>query len=202
MDMSCEAWNERWVPKIMATVNVLRERKESSHSVDEVAFADFIERSLHVPNENYGVRRAFIKMIRDTVKQMKDSQHLTYIMGARARLPYDVRFVISMVAEQVYDDAIEFFRNGSRWTRVLSFRKQTYHQPVDGNYDIMEKVVADVELLSHREYARNQSAGVTRKLTQYYKQGIWDGTEEQLLDSERMCMNILDFEHGVNNHAS
>jgi hypothetical protein len=187
-------WESKFRPKIEAVLVRMGGMRKQGLSWDVRGYMRLFTHNLHVAEENSGLRAPLVQMMRSALRRLEGTEQLCYIMGARTRLPYEVAATIDEICSQVAQEHQALFET-SDWMFKLALRPEKVYDEQTG-YWIRSQITMGPEDYANRIYAK-----WNRKLTQWFKQGIWDGTKNHL-GTRELLQRIFELKQGVNSSTS
>ena len=171
-------WAEKWDERIITVQQILHDENK-----DELCE---LFRGMHKMGNKQGhLRQSIVQAMR---KFVKGDNRLTYILGGRSPLPYEVREVIWSVCAQVEQDTLErLSATDSLMDLVSTTSRNTWvYSKSNGDYKIKQFYPMD------RYYVAMKAAKKMRRtLTEWFKMEIWDGTKGQLENGPQFFVDRL-----------
>tara|TARA_Y100000593_G_scaffold17268_1_gene34515 strand:- start:7445 stop:8047 length:603 start_codon:yes stop_codon:yes gene_type:complete len=182
-------WESKFRPKIEAVLVRMSEMRKHGLSWDVRGYMRLFTHNLNVAEEYSGLRAPLVQMMRSALRRLEGTEQLCYIMGARTRLPYEVAATIDEICSQVAQEHQALFET-SEWMFRIALRPERIYNERTGNWERAQTTMG-AEDYSSRIYAK-----WNRKLTQWFKQGIWDGTKDHL-GTRELLQRIVELKSGA-----
>jgi len=179
MRMNDELWETRWLPKLVTVLDVLRDSSGGSYA-DMKELRRVVKMCVSMACNNPSLRIACIGMVKNVVNHTPNSEQLNYIMKARSSLPYHIVELIDTICQQVADEAEANFAN-THWLMRLELKRTiqyNYTEAYDENYGHYR--TSNYSTMTPNQYGQKQYKTMSRRLKEWYKMGVWRGSEEEL----------------------